>query len=191
MTTIAIIAASLCILNVLLWVVLLSRFSRLFSTDGILKRTREEMTKMVSDINNNADRNISLIDDRINTLKKISEEAEQKIIAAKEEIARLEVSKSTVALDERSCVVQNVPTVSSMLENDVVPIVNIDNIAPEIIAPREAVRVQSSGGASTPRVFPKRVQELYQRGYSIEQIAHELSRSTSEVSFALDMGMLK
>ena len=55
MTTIAIIAASLCILNVLLWVVLLSRFSRLFSTDGILKRTREEMTKMVSDINNNAD----------------------------------------------------------------------------------------------------------------------------------------
>ena len=184
MTTIAIVAASLCVVNVLLWAVLLSRFSRLFSTDDIIRRTRDEMTKMVSDINNNADRDISLIDDKISELRKIADEAELKIAAARDELSRLEYRRSENVYEERVSM-QDVPTVSSMIEGDLMPVVNIDRIAPEI-SPRETVQVQRE--ASTPRVFPKRVEELYQRGYSVEQIAHELSRSTSEVSFALAMG---
>lgn len=37
--------------------------------------------------------------------------------------------------------------------------------------------------------FSTRVRELYDRGSSVEQIATELGRSTTEVQFALDMGM--
>lgn len=189
MASIAIFAAFFCVFNVLLWIMLFARWRKIFSPDGIIRTTREEMTKMVSDINNNADRNISLIDDRIAELKKIAEEADKKIAAAKEEIAKLNLAKTASLFDDQP-LVRDVPVeIGGDDDDDIEPIVNFDRITHELSHREPIIAPQSEN--NTPRVFPKRVEELYQRGYSIEQIAHELSRSTSEVSFALDMGMYR
>ena len=172
MTTIAIVAASLCILNVILWVVLLSRFSRLFSTDDVVKNTNDEMSKIMTEVDNITNRNLDLIDDKIKELKEIERDAEQKIAIAKAEIVKLEIAKTTP---------------------NVMPIVNMNNIASDInhhtpyhevenvVVPRQTNAVASKAN------FSSRVQDLARQGYSIAQIASELSRSTSEVSFVLEM----
>lgn len=77
--------ASLCILNILLWIVFLVRFKRLFSTDDIISSAREEMNKMIADINRNTERDITLINDRIKELKAVIADADRHIAVAKSE----------------------------------------------------------------------------------------------------------
>ena len=80
------IAAFFCVLNISLWVALFSKFKKIFSTDDIISSTRDEMNRMISDINRNAGRNIELIEDKIKQLKVIVAEADRHVELARREI---------------------------------------------------------------------------------------------------------
>ena len=80
------VASFFCVLNICLWVSFFLKFKKIFSTDDIIASTREEMERMISDINHNAGRNIELIEDRIKQLKVIVAEADRHIELAKREI---------------------------------------------------------------------------------------------------------
>ena len=54
----------LIIFNVAMWLVLLARFNSFFSTEDIIKKTRDSLNSMLTELNRNADRNITLMDDR-------------------------------------------------------------------------------------------------------------------------------
>ena len=58
----AILVACICIINIVLWIILLIRFKKLFSTDKIIKTTTEKMNKLVMEIDNATERNIFLTD---------------------------------------------------------------------------------------------------------------------------------
>ena len=60
----------LCITNILLWIVFLLKFKSLFSTEDIIEKTRSELNKLVMDINNNTDRNITVYNESSKNLKK-------------------------------------------------------------------------------------------------------------------------
>ena len=80
----------LCVFNVVMWLVQVVRFKNIFSTDKIMQETRDQLNSMLMDINRNAERNISLIDDRIQKLKEVTEEADRHIQILKDEIALVE-----------------------------------------------------------------------------------------------------
>ena len=80
------VAAFFCVLNICLWVTFFLKFKRIFSTDDIIASTREEMERMISDINHNAGRNIELLEDRIRQLKAVVAEADRHVELAKREI---------------------------------------------------------------------------------------------------------
>ncbi|MBO6218515.1 MAG: hypothetical protein J6N81_02940 [Treponema sp.] len=80
------IAAFFCVLNISLWITIILKFKKLFSTDDIIASTREEMDNMIADMNRNAGRNIELIEDRIKQLKLVVAEADRHIETAKREI---------------------------------------------------------------------------------------------------------
>jgi hypothetical protein len=80
------IAAFFCVLNICLWCTFFIKFRKLFSTDDIIASTREQMDKMIADINHNAGRNIELIEDRIKQLKAVVVEADRHIEVAKREL---------------------------------------------------------------------------------------------------------
>ena len=86
--TVVVLAVILCIVNLLLWIVLFIRFNSLFSADDIVKTTREEMNKLVADINRNVDRNITLIDDRIKELKNLMAQADRKVAFVQSELSK-------------------------------------------------------------------------------------------------------
>lgn len=73
------------IINVILWIVFLIKFKRLFSTDDVIAKTRSEMNNMIIDINRNTERDITLIDDRTQKLKLIIADADKRIALAREE----------------------------------------------------------------------------------------------------------
>lgn len=68
-----------CILNVGLWIIFLTKFKNLFSVKNVLKKGREELDRMIMDLNNNADRDITLANDRINNLRRLIADADKQI----------------------------------------------------------------------------------------------------------------
>ena len=75
----------ICIVNLLLWCVFFLKFKKLFSTDDVIQQTRKEMNNMILDINRNAERNISLLEDRTTKLKQIINDADRRIQLAQSE----------------------------------------------------------------------------------------------------------
>lgn len=69
----------LCVLNVVLWIFFLRNFKKLFTTDDIIGSAKSECNKIVIDLNRNADRNITVLNDRINSLQGLIKEADRKI----------------------------------------------------------------------------------------------------------------
>lgn len=80
----------LCLINIILWIVLAIRFKKIFSTEDIIEKTRNELNRMISDVNRNAERNITLIDERIKQLKAVSAEADRRLALIKSELDKKE-----------------------------------------------------------------------------------------------------
>lgn len=240
------IAAGFCVLNISLWIVFFSKFRNLFSTDDIIASTREEMERMISDINHNAGRNIEIIEDRIRQLKAVIAEADRHI-----ETARLEIEKQKEAIAYQKKIetvrktgqgtnqirsadqyMKNMPQNNPILYSDIstgLQSVNVYELTPEgsrhakqplqgdLFAqaeqdakeghiPQTEFTVESDGSshASIPliggnvayadepvkpqRDFRDMVKDLHFVGHSVEEIARELNRSTTEVQLVLDMG---
>lgn len=102
------------IINVSLWVVLIVKFKRLFSTDDIISSTRAELTKMLADVNRNTDRDLMLMEDKIKELKAVIAEADRHLSVAKNELER---QQQVAAFEQR--LVAGRPNGYAMGENGV------------------------------------------------------------------------
>lgn len=242
------IAAFFCVLNLCLWCVFFLKFRKLFSTEDIIASTREQMEKMISDINHNAGRNIELIEDRIKQLKMIIADADRHVEMARREI---DVQKANLSYQNKiDSVVQarkqmqsqggfagNGRVAQQYLRNQNISAglqsVNRYELTDEgyrqvkksasqeqgdlfeQAATEDSRRIVSDAGttftvesdgssyASVPVIggnityadepiqpqqsFAGLVKSLHEAGHSVEEIARELSSSTTEVQLVLDM----
>lgn len=240
------IAAFFCVLNICLWCTFFLKFRKLFSTEDIVASTRDQVERLISDMNNNTARDINLIEDRIKQLKAVVAEADKHI-----EVARREIESQNAALSYKQkidSVVQNRPVSSQKVASqnlvaqqylknkDIsvglqgsnryeltdqgskqvqqVPQPQGDLFAQaeleskqQIVSPSGTTFTVESDGSSYAQVpviggnvsytdepivpakkFPEMVHDLYLAGHSVEEIARELNRSTTEVQMSLEMG---
>ncbi|MFA6936664.1 MAG: hypothetical protein WCQ67_00370 [Treponema sp.] len=191
-------AIILCLINILLWIILAIKFKKIFSTEEIIQKTRDELNKMLADVNRNADRNITLIDEKIKELKSVTAEADRHL-----KIAKLELEKNFIAEDFQSKInatkqnnkinpvnQANIAKIyqkeqsqgelfsSSEPKGDIEKSVKIPIIAPQIYMADKPIQPK--------KTFNEQVKEKYDRGESIEEIAADLDRSTQEVEIALE-----
>lgn len=75
--------------NTILWAVMFLRLKRKLSPEGVVKEVRAELDKILLQINSDSDRNIRLIQNQIEQVKKVSLEAQQLCERAEERIAML------------------------------------------------------------------------------------------------------
>ena len=247
---------ALCLINIVLWIVFLIRFKKLFSTDKIIENTSEKMNKLVSDIDKTTKRDLFLSSEAEKRMKSLLEEADTKMEMFKEATQRLremiaEADKIIRKIPSQSPIYQNVQEVQvkasanankqnqkqantvrrnidSYLNNAIRP-ENTKNINPdnayEIVRASEQaelfdedtvassvhdspMQVTQDGAAfkevpliitkvyeeipqnnegKSKKNLSKQVQELYNNGKSVEEIANELSCSRTEVQLIIDM----
>lgn len=238
------IAAFFCVLNICLWCTFFLKFRKLFSTDDIVASTREQIERMISDINHESARNISLIEDRIKQLKAAVAEADRHVAVAKREIESqgerlsykqkidsaiqakkspqgfsaagraaqqylraqsisdgLQSGNSYELTEEGSRHIQSQPAdlfeqveaddrqnrrivsdtgTTFTVENDGSSYASVPVIGGNISYADEPIQPQKKIG--------EMVHDLYAAGHSVEEIARELNRSTTEVQMSLEMG---
>lgn len=240
------IASFFCVLNITLWVTFFLKFKKIFSTDDIIASTREEMDRMIADINHNAGRNIELIEDRIKQLKAVVAEADRHVELSKRELEAQKVSLSYQQKIDSAVQMQKNQVQSSAgrgrpvqqyLRNQSMNISagiqgakryeltdegsrHVNPQQGDLFEQAEAedargivsdagttFTVESDGSsyASVPVIggnvsyadeplqphksIAELVHDLYVAGHSVEEIAREVNRSTTEVQMALDMDM--
>ena len=72
------------LVSLILMVVILIRFKKLFSTDSIIDKTKAQMNRVIMDVNANADRDMKLINEASRRLRELFNEADKKIESFRE-----------------------------------------------------------------------------------------------------------
>lgn len=88
------IVSALCIVNLILWVVFLSKFKKLFTADDVISSYRQELNRLLTDIDRHTARDVATIEDVSKELKAVVAEADRHVAVAKAELERQEKSKT-------------------------------------------------------------------------------------------------
>ncbi|MGP1511557.1 MAG: hypothetical protein ACTTIT_03470 [Treponema sp.] len=213
----AFLVSFLIIFNILAWIVFLRNFKKLFTTEDVIEKAKSEINRIVIDLNANAERNISIIDDKINRLRALIAESDKKIKLLED------INTKTAALNDfrvkmEKSAQKNISTEKNYLKTAEVSIHKNAEKLPnggqttlfdEVSSLNEQVRAQNTDSApiysserlaASPSVSvlgtslkakSKPVKDsiisLFDAGFSVEEIAARLNCSTTEVSFALSL----
>jgi hypothetical protein len=77
----------------LLWFLLRARIRRYLELENLLSGVREESRALVMELNETADRNVSLLEDRISVLKALLEELDRRMGVARREFEKRDVER--------------------------------------------------------------------------------------------------
>lgn len=213
----AFLVSFLVVFNILAWVVFLRNFKKLFTTEDVIEKAKSEINRIVIDLNANAERNISIIDDKINRLRALIAEAEKKIKLLDD------INTKTAALNdfrvkmEKSARKNILPEKNYLKTAELPNPENAENLQDgvqstlfdEVSSLNEQVRIQNNNSAAaysretiaSPEVsvlgaslkvrsksdLKDSIISLFDAGFSVEEIAAKLNCSTTEVSFALSL----
>lgn len=113
-----ILVTCICIINIILWIIFLVRFKKLFSTDKIIDKTTLKMNRLVSEIDKATDRNLYLTKETSNNIKQLLDDADKKMELFKEANQRLrdmiaEAEKITQSQEVKSPIYDTIPVVKS------------------------------------------------------------------------------
>ncbi|MBQ9494553.1 MAG: hypothetical protein IJR50_02805 [Treponema sp.] len=106
-------ASFIVVINIILWIVFLVKFKKLFSTDDIIAKVRAEMENMIRDIDRTTNRDINLIEDRTKRLQKIVDDVDRRLA-----LVRAEEVKQASAIALHGALKKNAVTPSAKRVSD-------------------------------------------------------------------------
>lgn len=95
----AYIALFISLVSLILMIIIIIRFKKLFSTDAIIDKTKSQMNRVIMDVNNNANRDMELINEASRRLRALLNEADVKMERFREATQLL---RNTIAEAEKA-----------------------------------------------------------------------------------------
>lgn len=209
---VVVVSSLLCFLNIIFWIVFAMKFKKIFSTDDIIEKTRNELNHMITDVNRNADRNITLINEKIKELKGVTAEAERRLALERAEEDKREKARILAQQTERIQAETQGPAITKkgrsvlsdldkytkeQAQGELFSVKNDKKAEANASRNEESAKlhkipiivpevIYSDNPVKVVKDFNTQVKEKYEQGETIEDIAAELQRSTQEVKFALE-----
>ena len=171
---------------VAVYFLLRARIRRQLELESLLDGVREESRALVLELNETADRNVSLVEDRVVALRGLLDEVDRRMGVARRELESRD--KERRAFEQLS---RRRPIVPSAAE--AIPLELAPRPAPEPPAPKPAVSKPALDIRVAPEsVVPPRSKreealDLHRRGFSAEIIAARIGATVSEIELLVDM----
>ena len=86
MSVIAVTTVLLVFFNILMWFILLHKFNRAFSTKKIIEETRDAINEKIREANNATERDMRLVDSKIQELNRVKAEADRRLAVLRREL---------------------------------------------------------------------------------------------------------
>lgn len=169
-----------------------------FSQKRILAELRSEVDKLVIDLGREADRDVAILESRIENLRALIDEADRRILVAGKETARrkeeLDILKN-MAQGATPQAVNEAPVRRTVAVPETPPVQPAQVIAPAEPAPKsEPVQIYTRPviTRSEKQIEPfvpvqERVVDMARKGFSAEMISVTLSMPLGEIELILDM----
>lgn len=223
----ALIIALLCVINLVLWLIFFLKFKKLFSTDDVIQKTREQYELLLNDVNRNALSNIDLIQMKIDELQSLIDIADRRLTTLnnEEQFISQKINFSAEPKNEKTYSRRN--TKSSAVASEIIeqnqafeldfdlkkvkrkataqnsglekPQVRKRNLKTrnsqddsksfdkQNIQPDMPKIYMSANPIQTQKSFQEEVKKLYDAGFTVDYIAHELNKSITEVELIVEM----
>ena len=94
----AYIALFISLVSLILMIVILVRFKKLFTTDSIIEKTKSQMNRVIIDVNNHANRDLELLNESTRRIKALLNDADKKMESFRE---ASELLRGTIAEAEK------------------------------------------------------------------------------------------
>lgn len=184
-----------CFVNIILWIFFFFYFKKKFSSQQILEDIRQEFEKLLTDIQGQTDRDLTLIEAKMNELKEVVEKADQQIKLAKREQRRQRKEESETGKKQVSVSIPEIiPNVETVAQNPVYPVENVISRYTENYDTRTKTAeekpvsiVPKTSIQKNDKPTRERVLELWKLGMEPEVIAEKLTVSLAEISMIIDM----
>lgn len=179
---------------VLIWFLLKARVAKALEIDGLLAEARKEARLLTIEINETTDRNITLLEDRLEGLRELLAEADRRMGVLRRETGRRQAETEVYSrLGRRpppppSLVAEEQPAEP---REEPVPL-NLGGPAPSAAVPlplgaRVPEVVTAAESVIPPRSLRERAIELHRSGFSADIIAARLGATISEIELLVSL----
>jgi hypothetical protein len=181
-----------------IWFFIKSKVKRYLELENLLSGVREEARALVLELNETADRNVTIVEDRMTALRELLDEVDRRMGVQKKELATRAVEREVYArLSKRRPIVPE-PTSEPVPEPprrapDLPITLNLGpTAAQEAMAQGTAGRAGPEVVLSDDVVGPSKTKreealDLYRRGISADLIAARLGVTVAEVELLVEM----
>jgi hypothetical protein len=196
-----------------IWFFLKAKIRRYLELDNLLSGVREEARALVLELNETADRNVSLVEDRMLALRELLSEVDRRIGVEKREIVSRDAEREVYAkLNLRRPIVPAaarpiVPAARPIVPEEERPIAPAARSIIQAVSPseeesapitlslgaenqgpqRSLPEVRVTGEISAARSRREEALDLYRRGISADLIAARLGATVAEIELLIEM----
>jgi len=186
MTTI-LVSIGVCILIAgLLYIIFTKKIERARSGPEVLKQISSEVNQMIVELNQTADRNIGLVEQRIQGLTDLLEQADRKIKVLQREIDRYSRSVETYS----SIKPRNVPPPALSATGADAHAPGSGQSVSQGLPPQRnenAAQAEESKSSEEPKSRRDRIISLYNQGISADLIASRVNSTVAEVELIISI----
>ncbi|MFI3257058.1 MAG: hypothetical protein R3Y36_02040 [Spirochaetales bacterium] len=194
------------ILNLFLWLIFFVRLKKTFSPHVLLHDIKNEVEKLLIEINKTADEDITLIEARVKGLKSLIEEADKRILRLKDQdfernresviLGELSVGSTRQTLADKAAEqykkiarqTQSNPDVQLSIDFDSYEKLSQETQSKRSIPDRDLPIISHIENSPIQEIpFKQHVIKLAREGFSPDFIAQKLECSVSEVQLIIDL----
>ncbi len=172
----AIIAGIFLILMVCGFFYLKIRVDRVVSGEEWIRKIRDEVDELVLEMNQTAERNVALLENRVTVLKELLDQADSKLQIMQKESEKSDLSRQVYSHLKKNAVTR--PHHSDKEEKE-------PELFDEIALPVREKKDDSPSSDNRP--LRQKVMELYEQGFGAEIISQRLGASISEVDLIINL----
>ena len=164
------------IISVLIMIIILFKFKKLFSTDSIIEKTRDRMNKLIADINRNANNDIELLNESTRRIRVLLKDADEKMQSFNEATERL---REMIAETEKLAAVTSVENLEEVLDE-----LALSEKSTDLAASLETIAKISSDDAKLPwKVLCVSEQDMF-KNEIVEDCFFQLPFTHGNIDFA-------
>jgi hypothetical protein len=182
-----------------IWFILRARVGRYLELENLLSGVREEARGLVTELNETADRNVSLVEDRMRSLRELLDEADRRMGLVRRELGTRAAEREVYdRLNKRRPIVPSeaqsaTTSASAQPQSPQQPQQSQQPQQPQIEAPiafalGQVPEVKLSGERiEVAKTVREQALELYGKGFSAQIIAARIGATVAEIELMIEM----